>query len=198
MLQSEPAEKLIVLGMQTQRGVAFAGLQVHKVAGLQHGFRGRPPDAVILSRYNAAATTGARVVRFDPSWVHGRDQNLQATTLETKKVVLVGIGSVGSGVADLLAKAGVGAMTCIDPENLTSANSSRHLLGAPAVGVNKAVGVGRSLARRFPHLTNLNIAGPFGEFDAIIDALRGLSASAIGSVRHYSRVIVGIRISCPL
>ena len=38
--------------------------------------------------------------------------------------------------------------------------------------VFRAVGVGRSLARRFPHLTNQNIAGPFGEFDAIIDALR--------------------------
>src|SRR5207249_4954503 len=91
LLQPEPQNKLIVLGMETRRGVAFAGVQVHKLAGLQHGFRYRPPDEVVLSRYNAATTTGARAVRFDPSWVHGRDQNPEAKTLRDKRVVLIGV-----------------------------------------------------------------------------------------------------------
>ena len=183
LLQSEPERKLIVLGTQTRRGVAFAGLQVHKLDRLQNGFRQRPPDAVILTRYNAARTTGARAVRFDPSWVHGRDQSPELNMLRGKRVTLIGTGSVGSGVADLLVKAGVGAMTCIDPEALASANSGRHLLGAPAAGVNKAVAVGQSLASRFPHLTMIPIPKPFGEDEQIIADLRAanLIVSLCGS-----------------
>jgi hypothetical protein len=104
--------------------------------------------------------------------VHGRDQNPEANTLRGKRVTLIGVGSVGSGVADLLAKAGVGTVTCIDPKVLTSANSSRHLLGAPAVGVNKAVAVGQSLVTRFPHLTITPITKPFGEDEEIVAELR--------------------------
>jgi hypothetical protein len=98
-------------------------------------------------------------------------------------VTLLGAGSVGSGVADLLVKAGLGAVTLIDPEALVSANSSRHLLGAPAVGSNKAVAVGQSLARSFPHLTMTAVAKPFGEEEEIIAALRAanLIVSLCGS-----------------
>jgi hypothetical protein len=183
LLQPEPERKLIVLGTQTRRGVAFAGVRVHKLDGLRNGFRQRPPDAVILTRYNAATTIGARAVRFDPSWVHGRDQNPQSNMLRGKCVTLIGAGSVGSGVADLLVKAGLGAVTLIDPEALVSANSSRHLLGAPAVGSNKAVAVGQSLARRFPHLAMTAVAKPFGEEEQIIAALHAanLIVSLCGS-----------------
>ena len=183
LLQPEPKRKLIVLGMQTRRGVAFAGVQVHKLEGLQNGFRHRPPESLILGRYNDATTTGARAVRFDPSWVHGRDHNPESNLLRGKRVTLIGVGSVGSGVADLLVKAGVGAMTLIDPEVLASANSSRHLLGAPAVGANKAVSVGQSLARYFPHLTMTAVGKPFEEEEQIISTLRAadLVVSLTGS-----------------
>ena len=183
LLQIKPTEKLIVLGMQTRRGVAFAGVQVKKPADLQNGFRKRPPDTVILTRYNAAATTGARVIRFDPAWVHGRDQNPEAVTLRGKRVVFIGIGSVGCSVADSLVKAGVGTVTCVDPEVLVSANSSRHLLGAPTVGVNKAVGVRMSLASRFPHLAITAIDEPVQEEENFIAALRAaeLIVSLAGS-----------------
>jgi sulfur-carrier protein adenylyltransferase/sulfurtransferase len=180
LLHPEPKRKLIVLGTQTRRGVAFAGVQVHKVDGLQNGFRRRPPEPVILARYDAATTTGARVVRFDPSWVHGRDQNPESNMLRGKQVTLIGVGSVGSGVADLLVKAGVGAVTFIDPGTLASANTSRHLLGTPAVGQNKAIAVGQSLAKRFPHLKMTPIGKPFGEEEITVAALR--SADLVVSV----------------
>lgn len=171
LLQLKPSEKLIVLGMNTRRGVAFAGLQVKKPSKLQHGFRHRPPDNVILTRYDAAATIGARAIRFDPAWVHGRDQNPEAVTLQGKRVVLIGVGSVGCSVADSLVKAGVGTVTCVDPEALVSANSSRHLLGAPDVGVNKAIGVVESLTTRFPHTAIRAIAEAVQEGKHIIGAL---------------------------
>jgi hypothetical protein len=173
LLKLEPQNKLVVIGMQTRRGVAFAGVRVHKVAGLQKGFRQRPPDDIVLGRYDAAKITGARTVRFDPSWVHGRDQNPETSALRAKRVVVIGVGSLGSSVADLLVKAGVGAVTSMDPQALASANSSRHLLGAPAVDVNKAVAVTRNLASRFPHATMTAVARAFADEETIIAALKG-------------------------
>lgn len=183
LLQPEPKRKLIVLGTQTRRGVAFAGVQVHKIDGLQNSFRHRPPEPVTLARYNSATTTGARAVRFDPSWVHGRDHNPEADILRVKRVTLIGIGSVGSGVAELLVKAGVGSLTFIDPDALASANSSRHLLGTPKVGKNKAIAVGQSLAKRFPHLEIAAIGKRFEEEEKTVAALRAadLVVSVSGS-----------------
>jgi molybdopterin/thiamine biosynthesis adenylyltransferase len=112
-------------------------------------------------------------VRFDASWVHGRDQNPEAATLRAKKVMIIGLGSVGSSVADLLVKAGVGKVALVDPEALASANGSRHLLGATAVGVNKAAAVGQNLASRFPHLEGTAFAGQFTDAQQpIITSLR--------------------------
>jgi molybdopterin/thiamine biosynthesis adenylyltransferase len=71
----------------------------------------------------------------------------------SKSVVILGIGSVGSPVATLLAKSGVGKITLVDPEVLESENTSRHELGAISVEKGKATQLASSLRQRFPHLT---------------------------------------------
>lgn len=172
LLRPEPEEKLILLGMNTRRGTAFAGLQIHKVPGLTAGFRKRPPDDILLTRYNAAAITGARVVRFDSSWVHGRDHNTESRILEQKRIAIIGLGSLGSSVADLLAKAGIGHLVLSDAEVFASANSARHLLGAPAVGLSKNVAVANDIAVRFPHI-EVTVIGAFKDDAQIIASLRG-------------------------
>lgn len=54
------------------------------------------------------------------------------------KVAIVGVGAVGSAVADQLARCGVGRLTLIDSERLRPGNVIRHLAGDTMVGVNKA------------------------------------------------------------
>lgn len=49
------------------------------------------------------------------------------TTLLTKKVVLIGLGGVGSYVAEALARAGVGTLILADPEKIESSNINRQL-----------------------------------------------------------------------
>jgi hypothetical protein len=49
--------------------------------------------------------------------------------LSNKKVAVVGCGSVGSQVANMLAKAGVGELVLIDPDLLSADNIYRHHLG---------------------------------------------------------------------
>ena len=171
LLGEKPDEKLILLGATSRNGLAFAGVLIHKLAGLKNGFRTQPPQEVALARYGAATTTGACIVRFDPEWVHGRDQNPETRVLRGKQIVIVGVGSVGSIVADLLVKAGVGKLTLVDPQELDSANSSRHLLGAPSVAVNKAEAVAHNLTERFPHLSATAVA------KSITDLLQPVAAS---------------------
>ena len=171
LVRPEPESKLIVLGMPTRHGVSFAGIEIHEPPRLRNGFRERPRQDIMLTRYNAAATTGARVIRFDPSWVHGRDHNPDTATLQSKTVAIIGIGSLGSGVADLLAKAGIGKFMLFDPEVFASANSCRHLLGAPAVGSNKADAVATEIAARFPHVT-ITPMGSFTDDAQLVDSLR--------------------------
>lgn len=50
-------------------------------------------------------------------------------SLSNKKVAIIGCGSVGSQVANMLAKAGIGELVLIDPDFLIADNIYRHHLG---------------------------------------------------------------------
>ena len=50
-----------------------------------------------------------------------------------KKVVIIGLGSVGSFVANNLSKMGIAKLLLIDPDFLTVDNISRHYLGMDSV-----------------------------------------------------------------
>lgn len=171
LLQITKVPKLVILALPVRASVAFAGLIIQKPEGLANGFHKRVPDNVALSRYNAEPVTGATVNRLDHGWVHGRDHGQEATVLRQKKVAIVGVGSIGSSVADLLAKAGIGTILLFDSEAIESANSSRHLLGADAIGTNKAKGVAQDIACRLPHL-NIGSSGAFTATPEAIGAIR--------------------------
>lgn len=64
----------------------------------------------------------------------------------------MGCGAIGSEVAELLAKAGVGELTLIDHDSLYTANVGRHLLGIRHIGWYKAEGVANALQHHLPHL----------------------------------------------
>ena len=155
LLNTESSHKLVLLAFTGRSGAGFAAVRLHKPKGLNNGFRDLPPKNIVLSRYNSVPVDGLKARRHDASWVHGRDHNPDTMPLSTKFVVIVGIGSIGSAVAELLSKAGVGRLALIDKETMDSSNSSRHALGARSVGKNKAKETARELASRFPHLTFL-------------------------------------------
>jgi hypothetical protein len=64
-------------------------------------------------------------------------------SLSDKKVVIVGCGSVGSEIAFMLAKSGVGTLTLIDKDTLEADNIYRHRLGGDYLNYvpNKAANV---------------------------------------------------------
>lgn len=160
LLDQGAKNKSVLFGCRTRGGVGLGAVciakpQRHRGGGdplTKGGFRGTPPKQILLARYAAVPVIGANVVRCDPAWVHGRDHNPDIGLLMSKSVVILGVGSVGSHVATLLAKSGVGKITLVDPQPLESENISRHELGVNSVKAAKATQLAASLQQRFPHL----------------------------------------------
>lgn len=134
--------------LETQRG------RKHVTAG----FRPQKMSADVLIARRAGAELKAlplEVERLDAPWVHGRDQIQHIRELQEKTVTIIGCGSVGSGVAALLAKSGIGNLNLVDPEVLRAENISRHELGLADVGLHKAYALAERLRKNFPHLTHV-------------------------------------------
>src|SRR5438128_6217509 len=70
--------------------------------------------------------------------------------LQQKQVVIVGTGSVGSAIALMAARAGVGKFTLIDPDELTPENVCRHFCDLSQIGRSKAYAVSELIRRINP------------------------------------------------
>jgi len=154
----------IIIAVPTPTGTGFAAISIvpssnrlgDKGAGdkLWRGFRrGRMPHNIQVLRATSREIKVRRhsVDRVDHGWVHGRDHDPRQEILKNAKVLVVGCGSLGSSVAELLARAGVGQLSLIDGETLSWPNISRHALGADNVGNPKASALARRLTEAFPH-----------------------------------------------
>jgi len=69
-------------------------------------------------------------------------------TLNKKTVAIVGVGAVGSFLADMLARAGIGRLHLVDHDLLRPGNCIRHLAGYGAIGEAKTLAVRDVLVER--------------------------------------------------
>jgi integrative and conjugative element protein (TIGR02256 family) len=74
-------------------------------------------------------------------------------SLDSKKVLLLGCGSVGSELALKLGSAGVGNIHLCDPDVFTNSNIYRHSLNKHFVGAFKSEAMAFDLSTRFPWIT---------------------------------------------
>jgi len=123
---------------------------------VQKGFRpGKVPTHIRMQRlFGGNEVERHETMRADPSWIHGRDTHAVAPLFD-KRVLMVGTGSLGSEVALLLAKTGVGSITLVDPELLDYPNVGRHTLGVTQVRTFKAKSMAEKLAGDFPHMHSI-------------------------------------------
>lgn len=68
-----------------------------------------------------------------------------AAVLRTKSALIVGVGAVGSFVADELARSGIGRLTLVDVDRMRPGNSTRHLCGPRTVHEYKTSAVRAAL-----------------------------------------------------
>ena len=69
---------------------------------------------------------------------------------QSRKVVIIGCGSVGSHLTQSLFDIGVQNLLLIDPETLNFENINRHLCGASQVGLKKTDAVKNQIKRHYP------------------------------------------------
>jgi hypothetical protein len=79
--------------------------------------------------------------------------------LVRSRVAVIGCGALGSGVARLLAKSGVGRLVLVDPDAMGWENIRRHQLGAGFVGHNKAKAFAIAIAQENPDIVSVEPHG---------------------------------------
>lgn len=190
----------LLIGACASTGVCFAGVSVSKPKSssspyskqsspLTKGFRpDHVPKDILATRYlnSAEPVTRHEVDRADHAWIHGRDVDTGQFSLASKRVVIIGCGSIGSLVAKTLATAGVGTMTFVDPQKLHWPNIGRHFLGAKYVGIEKAKGMEDELQANFPHLS---FDHRVGRWEAVADSEADILNAAdliVSAVGHWS------------
>ncbi len=94
------------------------------------------------------------ITRIDPDWALARDHQLSVLhTRRTRRVLLIGCGSLGSPLAKALVRAGIGHLDIVDSQLMEIENTSRHELGMREVGQGKAPGLARRLMQDVPALS---------------------------------------------
>jgi len=164
LISLSPRKLILVLCAPTDNGPALAGITVPAPGGLKFegdarlpripGFRlGHAPPSLLIERYLGESTPTSRsiVERVDAAWIHGRGCDHDQPELARSRIVIVGYGSLGGHVAQLLAQAGIGKLDLVDPQILEWANVGRHPLGANHVGDRKASSLAAILRQSFPH-----------------------------------------------
>jgi molybdopterin/thiamine biosynthesis adenylyltransferase len=73
---------------------------------------------------------------------------LLAPDLHACGVAIVGVGALGSFIADMLARSGVGHLTLVDGDVVMPGNLVRHIVGPEAVGLSKVRAVKQHLVAR--------------------------------------------------
>lgn len=104
-----------------------------------------------FARGSAPVIIPVNVSRVDRQWSLSRDHHAAGLAhLTSKKVVVFGCGSLGAPVVELLARAGVGTIEAVDPQDFEAENISRHLMGASSIGHGKAALMCARLRRSIP------------------------------------------------
>ena len=81
----------------------------------------------------------------------------ELSNLKNKKVLVVGLGSIGSPVAVQLAKAGVGELHLIDKDVVTPGNTVRWAIGMSSVGFQKALALREYIINNYPFVKTIPV-----------------------------------------
>jgi len=118
------------------------------------------------------------VYRIDDKYI--AERNLPGgRTLAGLRIVLVGCGTIGGYLAEMLVKAGAGTasgqLTLVDMGSMEPNNLGRHRLGFPALLKRKAVAMREELQRVAPGANVVDICGDaknavLGQLNLLIDA----------------------------
>jgi molybdopterin/thiamine biosynthesis adenylyltransferase len=110
-------------------------------------------DGALLLLYwgNRNRAQERQVFRLEAAYRDYLNRRVGQPNLEHRTAV-IGVGAVGSRVAEHLALAGIKQLTLVDPDELSANNLGRHVLTSDFLSINKAQGLANHLIRRIPGL----------------------------------------------
>ena len=147
--------------------------------------KGRAPGFKEFRDYiskDARVVSFLRMKAFDVTGNFIVERNLRVPSLHGKKIAVIGCGTIGGFVADLLVKAGAGTgdsgeLLLFDGDQLGTGNLGRHILGVEYLGEYKAQAMEAYLKDKTPY--PFKVRGFLGldvsysdrlcEFDLVID-----------------------------
>lgn len=157
LVDRDPKEAFVVLAgiapsgrdhyaaLRVSRPVDRAGLPLKRRALRQGIERSKDPLRALFERFKIERLATGRLDASSsrlPEGVHRE--------IADAKVLIVGCGALGSGVARMLAQAGVEHLRLVDPEMLGWENIRRHELGGGQVGSRKATSLAHSIRTALP------------------------------------------------
>lgn len=148
-------------------------------------------DVLVLGFSGAGQTLEATAYMPSPSDATSRRRRagLDADALSTKNVLIAGLGSVGGGVALMLAESGLGDLIGYDHDTMKTTNLVRHALSRTAVGHPKVDATDAEIADRAPwcdfqprdeelQLDPSRLAQQITGYDLIVDTTGNFAVSA--------------------
>lgn len=170
-------------------------------SGICYGFLISP---ALVPNLTIPGVIPVAIDRVDASWALARDHGLSVLDgRQKKKVLLLGCGSLGSAVAELLARSGLGELHLLDMERFEAENCGRHILGASDLGLHKAIALAKRLQNLIPDIkikSHPALAADWihhvckpGNYDLVVDCTGESSVRVMLS--HYREHSLG---ACPI
>lgn len=105
----------------------------------------------LIPYLTAPSIVPVEIERVDADWALARDYDLTLLRgRRNKRVLMIGCGSLGAPIAELLAKSGVSELHLADKEFFSIENCARHVLGAEHIGMAKASVLADRIRRQIP------------------------------------------------
>lgn len=145
----------VIVALKIARNAHYANTSKKKTfLGKQYinGFNDRLSPNAILTRMANVKVAGAYLYRADQGWLIGRGHNHELANISAHKVAIIGCGSVGSSIADLLIKSGIKDLLLVDSDFLLPENISRHHLGMEYIGKRKVHALKSNLSKNYPYV----------------------------------------------
>jgi len=132
-------EELIVVSQPKSNGISIFGVVYKRIKEVSHPLTFDDLSFAIIP---------LEVIRIEKEIIQPRGGG--DTTLNEKKILLIGCGSVGSILAPELIKFGIDNITINDNDFISTDNIYRHQLGLNFLGKNKANAMSKSLEENYP------------------------------------------------
>ncbi len=118
----------------------------------------KPTEEEIKSRLTGREVEAIRSEYVTESYFHLRNSGrCERQKLAQQKVTCIGLGALGSTIADLIAKGGVGHMCLVDKGSIQAHNVIRHTMGLNHLGMKKALAVASGISVHNPFVSVIPI-----------------------------------------